>query len=62
MTWNAWKFALARALAHAFDVSTDQSQQWVEDGEDSYREMFDDGLSPDDACAEECDAAAWMAS
>lgn len=62
MGWEQWKQELIYELARAFGEAPGDVARWVDDGEDSYREMFEDGLSPADACSEECDAAAWMAA
>lgn len=56
MDWDQWKIELARELSRTFDM--DGSEYIRQTGEECWREMFDDGLSPADAASEEAWAAA----
>lgn len=58
MTFEQWKLELADALGRVFDM--DGSEYIRQTGDDCWREMFDDGLSPTDAAGEELYAAASM--
>lgn len=56
MTFEEWKVELAAKLGVAF--SMDGTEYIRQTGEACWREMFDDGLSPDEAVSEEYAAAA----
>lgn len=56
MNFDQWKFELAAELGRIFDM--DGAGYIKRTGEECWREMFDDGLSPSDAASEEAYAAA----
>lgn len=62
MSFAEWKRELARELASMYGDSLEAMGAMIEDAEDAYREMYDDGLSPSEARSEEYDAACWAAS
>jgi hypothetical protein len=56
MTFEEWKAQLAVELSKTFDLEGGKvnGEQYIRDtGDDCWREMFDDGLSPADAASEE---------
>lgn len=56
MTFEEWLKQLAVEIGKRFDLD---GEEYIElTGEASWREMFDEGLSPSDAAAEEAHAAA----
>lgn len=56
MNFDQWKFELAAELGRTFDM--DGATYIKQTGEECWREMFDDGLSPIGAAGEEAYAAA----
>lgn len=58
MSWEQWKAQLAIQLGRVFD--TDGSDYIRQTGEECWREMFEDGLTPAEAASEEAYAAASM--
>lgn len=58
MNFEEWKKELAAALGKTFGM--DGEEYIRQTGDDCWREMFDDGLSPTDAASEEAYAAATM--
>ena len=61
MTFEQWKQELANALEKALGMDAGEGADYIENtGDDCWREMFDDGLSPTDAADEEAYAAAAM--
>jgi hypothetical protein len=56
MEFDRWMVELAAKLGEAFDM--DGAEYIRQTGEECWREMFDDGLSPADAVSEEVSAAA----
>ena len=57
--FDQWSTELAAALTQAFDM--DGAEYIRQTGEECWREMFNDGLSPADAVSEEVYAAACSA-
>jgi hypothetical protein len=56
MTFEEWKTLLAVELSKAFDLQggvVDGVQYIKDTGDDCWREMFDDGLTPVEAADEE---------
>ena len=51
MDFEAWKAQLASELGRTFDM--DGADYIKETGEECWREMFEDGMSPADAASEE---------
>lgn len=62
MTFAKWKTELARELASMYGEAVETMAKIIDDAEDAYREMYDDGLTPSQARSEEYDAACWAAS
>jgi hypothetical protein len=58
MGFDEWKVALAKELGRAFDM--DGLEYIRQTGDECWREMFNDGLSPAEAASEEVHAAATM--
>ena len=58
MDWEHWKAHLATALGKTFAM--DGNEYIRQTGEDCWREMFNDGLTPERAASEEAYAAASM--
>lgn len=58
MIFEQWKLHLAVELGRVFDM--DGAKYIEQTGDDCWREMFDDGLSPADAASEEAYSAASM--
>ncbi len=60
MTFEQWKDQLAIELSKTFDLEGGKvdGEQYIKDtGDDCWREMFEDGLTPADAATEEAIAA-----
>jgi hypothetical protein len=60
MTFEEWKAQLAIELGKTFDIEGRPvvGKQYIEDtGDECWREMFDDGLTPAEAASEEAQAA-----
>lgn len=54
MTFEQWIDALGPLLDSAFGWETGEGAEYIQkSGAESWREMYDDGLSPDDAVSEE---------
>ena len=56
MTFEQWKDQLAIELSKTFDLDGGKvdGEQYIKDtGDDCWREMFEDGLTPADAATEE---------
>lgn len=62
MTFSDWKSELATELAGMYGETRETMLKIIDDAEDAYREMYDDGLSPSQARSEEYDAACWAAA
>ncbi len=62
MPFDQWKRELAAELASMYGEPVDLMLKNIDDAEEAYREMYDDGMSPSEARSEEYDAACWMAS
>lgn len=62
MSFDQWKRELAIELASMYGDTVESMGVLIEDAEEAYREMYDDGLSPSEARSEEYDAACWAAS
>ena len=61
MTFDEWKAQLIIELGKTFDIegSLVVGRRYIEDtGDDCWREMFEDGLTPSEAASEEAQAAA----
>lgn len=59
MTFAYWLQRLARELELILGMETGAGAQYVEaTGDTCWREMFDDGLTPEEAAQEEAHAAA----
>lgn len=58
MNWDDWKAQLASELGKRF--ATDGNNYIGQTGEECWRDMFDDGLTPAEAADEEASAAATM--
>lgn len=58
MDWEHWKAQLAVELGKTFAMDGDEYIRQT--GEECWREMFDDGMTPEDAADEEAYAAASM--
>ena len=61
MQFDQWKRGLAAELASMYGETAELMLKIIDDAEDAYREMYDDGLSPSEARSEEHDAACWAA-
>lgn len=60
-TYEQWRTDLVECLKELYGATTEEMQRYVEqtDSDNAWREMFDDGLTPDDAADEERHAAIW---
>ena len=60
-TFEEWKADLIECLMEMYAATKEEMVAYVRDtGDECWREMFDDNLTPDDAADEERHAAAWM--
>ena len=62
MSFDDWKRELTMELAGMYGETTDAMANVIDEAEDAYREMYDDGLTPSQARSEEYDAACWAAA
>ena len=61
MPYEQWLDQLTHELARVLGMSEEEAATMIEDcGDDSWRDAYDDGLTPREAADEEAHAAAWM--
>jgi hypothetical protein len=56
--FDVWRIALADELSDVFKMTVSEATTYIRDtGDDCWREMFDDGMTPKEAAGEEAWAA-----
>ncbi len=51
--WDTWRHHLGYILHSQYGWDRDKAAAYVEDAKDAWREYYDDGVSPEQAAAED---------